>query len=146
MNNTYKHILLTLTILIMFPGLSCDKQNFRFPEVPVNVYLGIFNDLATLGQGEFGFYRPQDGVNGLLIYRSFDDQYYAFDRTCTYEPDFSCAVETDPDNSLLLKCPCCGSEYLIDSEGIVNIIQGPAVYALVEYHAVIEGENLHVFN
>lgn len=141
----YKAFLL-LAILMTMNSLSCERDNFRFPYVPVNVYAGLYSDLANLGSGSFGFYYPNEGLNGLIIYRSFDNQYYVFDRTCTYEPELDCATEKDPENSFLIRCPCCKSQYLIDDTGGSMVFKGPARHNLVEYNAVIEGSNLHIFN
>jgi len=138
--------LFLLSILFSFSASTCEKDNYKFPSVSINIYANIYSQLADLGIGMYGFYYPNEGVNGLIIYRSFNDEYFVFDRTCTYEPDYSCAVEEDPDNSLLLKCPCCGSKYLLDDEGEAYVIEGPARYNLVSYHARIEGTSLHIFN
>ena len=76
---------------------SCKKdQRFDFPYVPINLYLGLLSDLGNLGQDQSVFW-PGYGVNGLIIYRTFEDTYFVFDRTCTFEKDHSCAVEEDQD-------------------------------------------------
>jgi Rieske Fe-S protein len=67
--------------------------------------------------------------------------YRAFDRTCTLWPEHNAAVV---DDTLALKCPVCGSAYLPSLDG--SVISGPAVYPLVEYHATLQNDVLHVYN
>ncbi len=125
---------------------SCKKdQRFDFPYVPINLYLGLISDLGGLGQDQSVFW-PGYGVNGLIIYRTFEDTYFVFDRTCTFESDHSCAVEKDINFSSIMECPCCGSRYLIQIYSEVDVIEGPASYPLVRYRAVVEGDLLHIYN
>jgi len=142
----YSYRILFVCLLIFFSSSTCEKNKYQFPSVSIDIYVNLYSQLANLGVGMFDFYYPNAGVNGLVIYRSFNDEYFVYDRTCTYEPDYSCAVEEDPDNSLLLKCPCCGSMYLLDDSGEAYVIEGPARYNLVRYHAQIEGTSLHIYN
>ncbi len=138
-----KRILVLLSLFLL--PLSCSKERFRFPYVHIDIYAGIYSDLAGLGVGSYGFYYPDAGLNGLIIYRDYNDEYQVFDRSCTYEPDFSCAVGRDTSNVFLLQCPCCGSQYFID-ENEAYVFKGPARYSLVRYNARVEGANLHITN
>ena len=137
---------LTLFLSLAFLPLSChEKDRFQFPYVHLNLYAGLYSDLASLGIGSFGFYFDDAGLNGLIIYRDYNDEYHVFDRTCTYEPEFNCAVVRDTANSFLLECPCCGSQYFIDQDE-AYVFKGPARYSLVRYNSFIEGTNLHITN
>lgn len=141
----FLRLLMLFSLILMVNSSSCERDDFRFPYVPVNIYAGIYTDLAGLGAGGFGFYYPNAGLNGLIIYRTFENQYLVFDRTCTHETELNCATEQDPENSFLIICPCCESQYLTDDTGCM-IIRGPARHPLVQYKAIIEGSNLHIFN
>ena len=121
----------TITLSILFAG--CDRDEiFEFPYVPINLSLGIISDLGTLGTGQSVFW-PGYGVQGLIIYRSFNDEYFVFDRACTYESDHSCALNDYEGVSGLVKCPCCESSFLVIQEGDVHT--GPASHPLVRYSA-----------
>jgi len=145
-----KQLLIKAALFIVFfafTNTSCDKDNYRFPDVSMNIYLGLYNDLGSLGQGSYGFFKDNEGVNGLLIYRTYNDEYFVYDRTCTFEKDFSCAVGEDPENNtVVVTCPCCKSRYLLDESGDAYVFDGPAKYPLVRYQAILEGSNLHIFN
>jgi Rieske Fe-S protein len=138
---------LTLLFLIMFlSSSSCDKDRFDFPYTPINLNIDLVSLYATIGAGEYAFMYDNYGVNGLLIRRNFDNQFFVYDRTCTYEPDFSCAVDSDTTSSLHISCPCCNSQYFLDETGDAFITRGPARYPLVRYNATINGGFLWVFN
>ncbi len=142
---SYRRIKPFLILLFFLSLISCKKDRFVFPYVHIDIYAGIYSDLATLGIGSFGFYYDNAGINGLIIYRDYNDEYYVFDRSCTYEPHFSCGVEKDTSNVFLLKCPCCESQYFID-QSEAYVFRGPAKYSLVQYYARIEGSSLHITN
>lgn len=135
------------SLLLILYCASCDVDNFRFPNVSINLSPGLYTELANLGVGTYGFFYDDEGVNGLIIWRSYSDEYFVFDRTCTYETDYSCAVEEDEDNSnIIVECPCCGSKYLLDDNGDALVLEGPAKYPLVRYNANIDGSFLRIYN
>jgi Rieske Fe-S protein len=141
---SYK-IFLSSLLLTLYCS-SCNKDNFRFPDVFINLSAGLYNDLANLGVGSYDFFYDEEGVNGLIIFRSYRDEYFVYDRTCTHETDFSCAVERDPDFNNMVECPCCGSRYLLDDSGDALVSNGPAQYPLVRYNASIDGAFLRIYN
>ena len=134
-----RYILPVLFILIM---TDCRKEVFDFPYVPINLTLGLNSDLATLGAGDVLF-KTGYGVKGLIIYKDYTNNYYVFDRACTYEKDFSCAVETTTIQGVL-RCPCCKSEFLVGEEA--DPLRGPASYPLVRYNAFVDGLLLRIVN
>jgi len=138
------HRKMLLILFILLVPLSCNKDKLDFPYVHINIYAGIYTDLGNLGVGDFKFYFPNQGLNGLVIYRYDIYDYYVFDRTCPYESNFNCAVDTTS-NSLIVQCPCCGSQwaFIIDE---TSLIKGPARYPLVRYNARLEGDLLHITN
>jgi Rieske Fe-S protein len=101
---------------------------------------------ATIGPGEFKLMYDNVGVNGLLIRRNFDNQFFVYDRTCTYEPDFSCSVGPDTTSTMHVSCPCCKSQYFLDETGDAFVTRGPSKYPLVHYNANINGGFLWVYN
>jgi len=50
------------------------------------------------------------------------------------------------ENSFLITCPCCKSQFLIDDSGDAMVFRGPARFPLVKYNARLEGSQLHIFN
>ncbi|HYW96878.1 MAG TPA: hypothetical protein VE870_14885 [Bacteroidales bacterium] len=135
--------LLFVLLFIIIP-LSCKNDRYIFPYVHVDIYALLANLDAKIGPNESAFMYNDAGLNGLIIYRSLYNGYFVFDRTCTYEPDFSCTVDTTSFSGFV-KCPCCGSLYALDESG-GYVAQGPARYPLKQYNAIVDGGFLHIYN
>ncbi len=82
--------------------------------------------------------------NGIILYRASQDEFYAFDRTCTYDVEKSIAVEID-DSGIMAVCPECGSIYVLPNIGFPTK-ESPSKYALHQYQTSFDGLNVHVFN
>jgi hypothetical protein len=138
-------IVIILTILAQVSvHSSCESNRGEIiPYVKVDLYLFLYADLADMGIGTTKVI-PGEGVNGIVLYRESDLEFYAYDRTCTLWPEHDAAVEEDPNFFGVYKCPECGSTYLLMNGGEPN--SGPASYPLVEYRTAIQGDVLHVFN
>ena len=132
------YISLFLAFIII---LGCKKDTFYFPSVSFRLELGLDSALGLLGPGGV-FFKPGYGVQGLIIYKDYNDSYYVYDRACTYEKDFSCRVDTSSWEGVL-KCPCCNSDYFLENSAEPN---GPASYPLVRYSAFIDGRLLKIAN
>lgn len=141
--------LIKITLVIGFLLLSssnCEREKFDFPYVPINLSLDLTADLGLIGVGETftSEFLQGYGVGGLIIYRADLYDYRVYDLTCTYEPDYSCSTEEDESFDGVTECPCCGSRYLIIQSS--DVLEGPAIYPLVEYNAVIDGGFLRIVN
>jgi Rieske Fe-S protein len=133
-------ILFCLTLTIT----SCDKDGYDFPFTPVNLYLypnnAEYNNLHFPG----GTAYVEGGINGILIFHDYFDNYIAYDRACTNDPLNSCEqVYIDEENTNNLLCHCCDSKYFI-YDGAVT--QGPANYALHRYKTTFDGVTLRIYN
>lgn len=140
------------SVILLVLGLVCCSTPFTacesnrgeiIPYVKVDLYLFLYADLADMGIGTTKVIRGE-GVNGIVLYRSSDLEFQAYDRTCTLWPEHNAAVVEDPGFFGVFECPECGSTYLLMNGGEPNT--GPATYPLVEYRTAIQGDVLHVFN
>lgn len=83
------------------------------------------------------------GNKGIIVYRQDNDNFNAYERACTFDPQASCAqVEVTADN---LTCvdSCCGSKFLIVDGSIMT---GPANVGLLQYQTTWDGTTLHIIN
>jgi len=132
-----------LTIILLQNIISCDSKHQVVPNVYVNFYLSIFdpefNDLAAPGNSIY----VTGGVNGIVIYRVSQDEFVAYDRTCTYQVEENCRITTDDTGLFATDTTCCESKFLL-LDGSVQ--EGPAMYMLKEYQTTFDGTYLHVFN
>lgn len=140
--NTIRRGLKILSIfgLIFYLNNCTEKKNGIIPNVPVNLYFNI-NDPEFIHLAVPGNSLPiSGGVNGIVVYRVSVDDFVAFDRTCTYQPEDNCAVKID---NAVAECPCCSSKFfLIDGA----VFEGPATYPLKPYRVLFDGTNVRITN
>ncbi len=134
-----KHIL--LAALLISVSFSCDDQtNDGFPKAR---FTGIFdiNDPRWSGNS---FSATTDmnhqpvGLAGIIVYRASATEYYAFERMCPYEKQFSCRVLLNEDDDIA-ECECCGSQFLITEYS--EIVEGPSGQLLKKYSTYVSGNN-----
>ena len=106
----------------------------------IDLSLPSYSDITTPGNSIF----IEGGVEGIIIYRGFGQDYKAYDRNCSYEPSLTCSY-IDSVNSGIAYCGCCTSAFLISNTG--EPINAPALLPLKEYNWSLSSSNiLHIFN
>lgn len=119
---------------------SCGKEENYIPDYPVNYTITIaeFGIRATNGI----LLVPNQGVAGLVIVKTPTNEYVAFDRCSTVNPEKACAVT--PENGLFLAVdPCSGGKFsLLDG----SPQKAPAKRALKRYALNIAGQQILVRN
>ena len=139
-------ILYLSILLLLGSGLflsSCESNKGELiPVIRVDIYLLLYADLGDMGIGSSKLIAG--GVNGIVLYRESDLVFYAYDRTCTMFPEHNEAVLENTGWDGIFECPECESTFLLMNEAMPN--SGPARYPLVQYHASIQGDVLHIYN
>jgi nitrite reductase/ring-hydroxylating ferredoxin subunit len=133
--------------LILFLFVGCENEQKPFPYVHINETFNVTTELNDLPIGEFMFLGKENGnygYGGLIIYRSGQNSFQAFDRACTYNPDDKCILERDDEFESLVTCPCCGSKFLVSENGMV--FDGPATRRLKNYETYYDPPILRVRN
>ena len=136
---TYSYLLIIIILIC-----NCSNQNDYIQEIYVNEFidlsLPIYSDITTPGNSIF----IEGGVEGIIIYRGFGQDYKVYDRNCSYEPSLTCSY-IDSVNSGIAYCGCCTSAFLISNTG--EPINAPALLPLKEYTWSLNSSNiLHIFN
>lgn len=140
-------IFLLQLYLIVFLSLSCKKDEDVIPYVQVNFTISLsdpdYSDLNAIGNSLVVF----GGYNGIVIYRLSNDEFLAYERSCTYEPTKQCDMTIDVEVQYLISCNCCNSVFLL-IDGSPTDDTKPAILPLKQYQAVYyqDGNFLHVFN
>ena len=135
-----KAIILIVVCISLF---SCGKGESPVPSVPVNysgeIYSPPLNKLSNGGPPVFinGY-----GVAGIIIYKTFQGNYVAYDRCSSYQPEKKCAVNLD-DSGVTLVDPCSGSKFSLEDG---TPVKAPAVKALRVYQVIISQYTLQVVN
>jgi nitrite reductase/ring-hydroxylating ferredoxin subunit len=130
-------------LLVMFFCVSCAKEDNLIPNVPVNYYITVqeFSIKATNGI----LMVPNLGVAGLVIYRTPENTYLAYDRCSTVNPEKKTPVIVD--TGLTLIDPASGAKYSI-YDG--SPVKAPATSSLKKYTVIFTGSssngNLQVVN
>ena len=124
-------LVFTCLILITF---SCEENRRNIPDIPVNFEIDLNDPEYSDLQGIPSFIYVTGGAydKGIIIYRESIEDFYAFDRSCPYDPQKG-QVSVDEDNITLAKDSVCGSEFSLMSGG--NVANGPAGRGLKEYEA-----------
>ena len=135
-----RHFLILLSIVLC----SCSKDNEdRIPDVYVNYQITIqeFNIKSTNGLLLVNK-ANNTGVAGLIIYRKPNNEWIAFDRCSSVNPELQCAVIPD-DPNLTATDPCSGAKFsMFDG----SPVKAPAKRGLKEYRVIITNFTLAVTN
>lgn len=145
-----------LLILLVLPLFyNCGKNNINpepIPDVPVNVTVNMSlpSNSHLLNSGSFIY--EQGGVKGIVIVHSIlDDDYYAFDRCCSYKPNETCSKLEMDSTLLVLRCgeskiggfeKCCDSKFNLEGQ----VYAGPASFGLKQYQVIRSGNLLNIKN
>jgi len=135
-----------ITVALVLIILSCKKDENTYADIPY-VFVDftidpMFNNLNNVGDVEVF----TGGYRGVIIYRASLEEFVAFERTCTYDPQTTCSrLVIDPGSNIMALDTCCGSSFLL-LDGIPN--HGPATIPLKQYRTLFDAANsrLRVYN
>lgn len=135
---------LTYILTISISVFSCNSKEDYIQNVYVDEYVNLnlpeYSELNASGSAIF----TEGGVEGIIIYHGFGNDYKVYDRNCTYQPSLSCSF-IDSANSGIAYCGCCTSAFLISNTG--ESINAPALLSLKTYNWSLNDNNIiHIFN
>jgi len=151
--NGLTFILLLLTGMLTPSACSDDNaQNQSFiPNVPVNITINtdlpLHFHLKNLGAYTY----LEGGSKGVFLVHNFDDQFYALERTCSFEPDRACSKLFVDSLNFQMQCgnyedgkwkECCSSKFSFD--GFVQ--ESPAQFPLRTYAVQLNGSIINIRN
>ena len=150
-------IIILITVLTAVSLTSCKKsENDVIPDVYVNFYINLsdpeFFDLNAIGNtkiitsatNNWGSDAAGYGGNGIIVYRSTMDEFYAYDRTCPY--DFAVngkSIKVNIDG-IFAVCPECRTTYALPSFG--TPYSGVGRYPLKNYKTSFDGQTVRVWH
>ena len=128
---------LLLTLLALFSACSKSSCNV-VPDVLVMERISLVQyPQVRLAQQAVAI--EQGGFAGLIVVSLGNDQYIAFDRCSTVEPQKKCAVVV---NGLVATDPCSGATYILTNGSPSNLAECP----LKPYRAFRNGETIEIRN
>lgn len=155
-----RHFLIFIVVSLLF--MSCQKEIYDpIPDTMVSFTIDLnkhemeFISLESLGgsviitntTNNFGRKAAGYNNNGILLYRSFADEFHAYDRTCPHcyaTESLSEIIKTEDNTSITATCPHCGTEYSLEFNGMPN--SGPGKFYLKNYHTKLQDGRLTVWN
>jgi nitrite reductase/ring-hydroxylating ferredoxin subunit len=148
MKSLFRYLLL-IPVLALCVASCNDNIQSSIPDYPVGLELNLTSTYPTFRNSHnksLTFLKgitvtDRIGYGGILVYTSFDGDYYAFDMACPYEAKPT--VRVYPNNLGQVICEKCGSVFDI-GYGIGNPSTGPAKEALKRYRATLSGDILYI--
>lgn len=157
--NTMLKRIATILILLGFWGnlgllQSCKDGSSVTQQIqtgPVNIIidLNLSSYQHLINPGEFEYF--DGGIRGVMVVHDFDDTWYAFERTCAYQPGNACSKIWADSQNLQLKCglqsgstftSCCDSKYNFAGFPISGAARG----RLAMYKIQRNGNILQIYN
>lgn len=133
---------------------SCNDGNRTTEQIPtgpvnLNIDLNLPSYMHLINPGTHSYL--EGGVKGVLIVHDYEDNWYAFERGCAFEPLSACAKIWVDSVSIQLQCgtptatgfqPCCNSKYTYGGFPL----QGEARGRLARYQIQRNGNAIMVYN
>jgi hypothetical protein len=102
----------------------------------------VYVDQTT---NNWGQYSAGYNNNGIIVFRSTEDEFYAYDRTCPYDYEVNKKnVRVDAVDMIYAVCPECGTKYALTANG--SPASGVGRYPLKNYRTAFNGLYVHVYN
>jgi hypothetical protein len=151
---TMRKLVIILLMGLFVSGCNDDTPNngqIFIPNVPVSITVNMDLPSHFHLQNLGGFSLLEGGHRGIFLVHNFDDEFYAIERTCTFDPDLDCGhIQVDTSN-IQLRCgiyendtfkQCCQSLYGFDG----FVLQGPSRFPLKRYNVFRNGSLITVRN
>lgn len=142
--------ILTFCILCITCIILCSCRNIDddvVPNVEVRVRINTLNAKYIDLQNNYGrVVIENEGYkgNGIIVVHTPEDEYKAYDCTCTYELSDTAAVRPDERDIAGAICPCCGSKFELINCGMPT--SGKARYSLKSYRTTFSNNQLIIRN
>lgn len=138
-------IVIVISIL-SFTLFNC-KEKQREPDpipyqpVEITIYPNdpIYFKVQTIG----GWLYLNGGVQGILLYRSTQTEFLAYERASTYLPDNAYALAKVQSDNFTCRDTVSNSKWQIIDGAVIS---GPATFPLRQYQTTYDGNALRIFN
>ncbi len=158
---TLKPKITVFIIFLLFASflISCSKnKNDVIPDVYIDFYISLndpqfFNLTAPLNYvyvnastNNMGSKAAGYDNNGIIIFRSQEYEFLAFDRTCPYDYSVNgLSVQVNAEDMIYAVCPECKSKYALPNFG-TPLSGSVSRYPLKNYKTSFDGVNVRVWN
>jgi hypothetical protein len=145
-------IVLTLGAASILGGCNSSNQTTeKIPTGPVNlnIDLNLSSYMNLSNPGTYMYF--EGGVKGVVVIHDYDDNWYAFERGCAFQPLDACAKVWLDSISIQMRCGtptstgfqnCCASKYSFNGFPL----EGPAKGRLARYQIQRTANIISVYN
>jgi nitrite reductase/ring-hydroxylating ferredoxin subunit len=131
-----------LLVVIPLAFLSCGKRGDVIPNVGVNISFVRTDPTYSALNVPTGHKLINGGVAGIILYRTINMDYVAYDRCSSYQPEKHCAVTID-ESGFTATDPCSGSKFsLFDG----TPAKAPATRSLKSYYVQVSQDQVFISN
>lgn len=143
----------SVTIFLFIVSLffvACDDTYVSsIPDYPVNLQLNLTTTYPTFKNSynqyilfeKRVFETDRIGFGGIMVYSSFEGNYYAWDMACPYEANKN--IKVRPNDIGQAVCDSCLSVFDLGF-GVGNPSSGPAKEVLKRYKVTVSGDYLYI--
>jgi nitrite reductase/ring-hydroxylating ferredoxin subunit len=149
LNSKIRFFLISIALFI-FPASCQNNKNDVIPDVYVYFNMDLtndilFRDLTSVGNSvivnyltnNWGYASAGYDSSGVIVYRSAEDEFSAYDRTCPYDYVVNNkTVRVNVDFTMAV-CPACSTTYALSAYG--QPYSGPGRYPLKNYKTKFDG-------
>lgn len=139
---------------ILGVSVGCNPSNQTTEKIPtgpvnLNIDLNLSSYMNLANPGTYMYF--EGGVKGVVVIHDYDDNWYAFERGCAFQPLDACAKVWIDSISIQIRCGtptstgfqnCCDSKYSFNGFPL----QGPAKGRLARYQIQKTANIVSVYN
>lgn len=140
---------ISVVVFMLLLTPSCAKEDTDTTEIPY-AYVNFSIDPSSIEYNNLNipgnFAYVKGGYRGIIIYHYTQDEYLAYERTCTYDPLESCSKLVVDESGIIARDTCCGSGFLLLDGSPVE--GSKATRSLRQYRTTYDAyyRRLHVYN
>ena len=134
---------LIILALLCFSGCDSEPTDDPIPWQPFDIIQLNLNlpEYIHLRSDRSHAYLNNGGVRGIIVYHDTGNNYIAYERTCSFQPNSACATVEVHVSTLYILCPCCSSTFDLATGFPTG---GPAWRPLRQYETSVTGSTLTV--
>lgn len=143
-----KKIKKTIVFIAIFSVIivACRKEKPNdiktgYIDITININLAQYNELTQ--PGGWIYLAGNYPSKGIIVYRRNLDEFMAYERQCTYDPNGSCKLLYVESNNIIATDSVCGSQFILTDGSVVH---PPATQPLMSYKTSFNDPYLRITN
>lgn len=130
-------------VLLLSIGCTPELTDDAIPWQPfdvIQINLNLPEYISLKSDGTY-VYLNNGGVRGIILYHPSGNNYIAYERNCSFEPNSACATVEVHSSTLYMFCACCSSNFDFTTGYPTG---GPAWRPLRRYETSLNGSTLTI--